>query len=165
MHIRVAEFNDLQQIVKIYNQAVEIKGATADLEPISTKECSDWIAKHKPKENPIWVYDNGEFVVGWCSLAHYRRGRQALMKTKRIAYYVHKEYQRQGVATALIQHAIVECKQLNVKSLFALVLDINTGSIKLLEKFGFERWGHMPNIAEIDGGQYGHLIYGKHVAE
>jgi len=38
----------------------------------------------------------------------------------------------------------------------------NTSSIALLEKFGFELWGNMPGIAEIDNKKYNHLYYGLH---
>ncbi len=48
---------------------------------------------------------------------------------------------------------------------FALLLDINSTSVRLLEKFGFTRWGHMPDVADIDGRECGHLIYGLRVRE
>jgi len=31
----------------------------------------------------------------------------------------------------------------------------------LLEKFGFEKWGHLPDIAIIDDTICGQFIYGK----
>jgi len=48
-----------------------------------------------------------------------------------------------------------------VKTLFGILLDINVPSVRLLEKFGFKLWGHMPNIADFDGKECGHYIYGK----
>ena len=29
-----------------------------------------------------------------------------------------------------------------------------------MEKFGFELWGHLPNIADFDGIECGHVYYG-----
>lgn len=52
---------------------------------------------------------------------------------------------------------------MRIRNLFALLLDINEGSSRILEKLGFERWGHMPGIAEIDDRECGHLIYGKNI--
>ena len=41
-----------------------------------------------------------------------------------------------------------------------IVIDSNTASIRLLEKHGFEKWGHMPGVAEFNGLEVGHLYYG-----
>ncbi len=52
------------------------------------------------------------------------------------------------------------CPSLEIKTLFAILLDDNDASVKLLERFGFERWGHMPAVANFDGREVGHLYYG-----
>ncbi len=93
----------------------------------------------------------------------YRPGRLALRYTAEISYYVHDSHRRQGVASALLSHALDRCGELGIKSLFALLLEVNTASVALLEKFGFERWGLMPGVAEVDGEECGHLIYGRRV--
>ncbi|HCO93588.1 MAG TPA: hypothetical protein DIU00_06500 [Phycisphaerales bacterium] len=62
-----------------------------------------------------------------------------------------------------LQHAIAKCPALNIENLFSLLLDVNTPSIRILEKFGFVKWGYMPEVAEFDGRTCGHLIYGRKV--
>ncbi len=47
--------------------------------------------------------------------------------------------------------------------LFAILLDVNTSSVGILEKFGFEQWGHLPGVADFDGALCGHLYYGRRV--
>ena len=47
----------------------------------------------------------------------------------------------------------------------AILLDINEASTRVLKKFGFEKWGHLPNIAEINGSKCGQFIYGKNLAD
>ncbi len=165
LRIRPAQSGDLPRIVEIYNHAVVQKGATADLTPLSVEDRRQWFAEHESGMYPIWTALTGETVVGWCSLSPYRPGRMALRRTAEISYYVHRDYRGKGVGSALIAHAITQCAPLDITSLFALLLDINIASIKILEKFGFVRWGHMPDIAEIDGTRCGHLIYGRSVAE
>jgi phosphinothricin acetyltransferase len=44
-----------------------------------------------------------------------------------------------------------------------MLIQNNEGSIKLLEKFGFERWGCMPEIVEFKGDKFDHLYYGLHI--
>lgn len=163
MNIRIANEHDLSQIVEIYNQAVAQKGATADLSPVSAESRLDWFVDHKPSAYPIWVAEQSDCVLGWCSLSAYRPGRMALRKTAEISYYVHEDHRRKGVASALIQHAIEQCPALKIRNLFSLLLDVNEPSVRILEKFGFAKWGHMPDVAEFDGKTYGHLIYGRKV--
>jgi phosphinothricin acetyltransferase len=163
MNIRVAYEYDLIRIVEIYNQAVAQIGATADLNPVNVESRLGWFTDHKPDAYPIWVAEQSEYILGWCSLSAYRPGRMALRHTAEISYYVHEDHRRKGVASALIQHAIGQCPALKIKNLFSLLLDVNVPSIRILEKFGFVKWGHMPDIAEFDGMTCGHFIYGRQV--
>ena len=163
MNIRVAYEHDLSQIVEIYNQAVTQSGATADLAPVNVELRLGWFTDHNPDAYPIWVAEQSECILGWCSLSAYRPGRMALRHTAEISYYVHEDHRRKGVASALIQHAIGQCPVLKIKNLFSLLLDVNVPSIRILEKFGFVKWGHMPDVAEFDGRTCGHLIYGRQV--
>jgi L-amino acid N-acyltransferase YncA len=160
MKIRIAQQADLVQIVEIYNQAVALKSATADLDPLKPDDRVQWLEEHVPEKYPVYVAEVGDETVGWCSLSPYRRGRMALRYTAEISYYIHEDYRRKGIGSALVKHAIAQCEKLGIKTLFALLLDVNVASVKLLEKFGFAKWGHMPNVADFDGQECGHLIYG-----
>ncbi|MBN1978213.1 MAG: N-acetyltransferase [Anaerolineae bacterium] len=163
MKIRIARQADLVQIVEIYNQAVALKSATADLDPVEPGDRVRWLEEHVPEKYPIYVAEVDGKVVAWCSLSPYRRGRMALRYTAEISYYIHGEYRRMGIGSALVQHATSQCEKLGIKTLLALVLDVNVASTKLLEKLGFARWGHMPKIADFEGRECGHLVYGLRV--
>ena len=163
MRIRIAQQADLVQIVEIYNQAVALKSATADLYPLEPDDRSQWLKEHVPEKYPIYVAEVDDKVIGWCSLSPYRPGRMALRYTAEISYYIHEGYRRKGIGSALVKHAIAQCEKLGIKTLFALLLDVNVASVKLLEKHGFAKWGHMPNVADFDGQECGHLIYGLRV--
>ena len=87
----------------------------------------------------------------------------ALRYTAEVSYFVHFEHHRQGIASKLLKHAIGMCPSLKIKNLFAILIDSNQGSIRFLEKYGFEKWGHMPRVAEYDGIEVGHLYYGLRI--
>jgi L-amino acid N-acyltransferase YncA len=161
MRIETAREHDLAAIVDIYNQAVAQRGATADLQPVSVESRAQWFRDHTPEHHPIWVALDDDQVTGWCSLSAYRAGRQALRHTAEISYYVHRDHRRKGIARSLIEHAIEQCPALGIEHLMTFLLDINQPSIQLLEAFGFARWGHLPDVARIDGRVCGHLIYGR----
>jgi phosphinothricin acetyltransferase len=159
MQIRIAEPADLASIVAIYNQAVE-EQATADTEPLTVEARRSWFDEHAPARRPILVAQAAGGIAGWAALSDYRAGRRALRHTAEISYYVHRGQRRQGVATRLVRAAMDLGPALAVRSLFSVVLDDNAASIRLVESLGFERWGHLPRVADFDGREVGHLVYG-----
>jgi phosphinothricin acetyltransferase len=68
------------------------------------------------------------------------------------------------IADSLVSHAINCAPQLGFKNLIAILLDVNHLSIRLLEKHGFSKWGHLPEIANFKTAQCGQCIYGKKIS-
>jgi phosphinothricin acetyltransferase len=160
-NIRLAKFEDLEAIVNIYNQAIKTKFCTGDTECITVNDREDWFSNHKPEKYPINVYIKDNKIVGWSSISPYRPGRYALRYTIEISYYIHQDFHRQGIGSELVEYTINKCKELNYKSVFGIILEKNIASIKLMQKFGFELWGLMPDVADFDGEECGHVYYGK----
>jgi len=163
VEFRIAQASDFPAIVEIYNQAVALKNATAELTPASLDSKREWFAAHSAREYPIFVAEAAGLVTGWCSLSPYRPGRMALRYTAEISYYLHKDFRRMGIGSRLVAHAIEESRTRGIKTLVAILLDVNTGSIRLLEKLGFQKWGELPRVADFDGHECGHLYYGLRV--
>jgi len=165
MIIRPASTDDFSEIIKIYNHAVDEKFATADTEYVSLDSRKDWFAQHSPDSYPIYIAEENEDIIGWCSLSPHRPGRKALRTVAEISYYIHKNHRRKGVADSLIKYTMESAKSLGFKNLISILLDLNKPSIHILEKFGFEKWGHLPDVAEIDGVTCGQYIYGKKLSD
>ncbi|MBK9099056.1 MAG: N-acetyltransferase [bacterium] len=161
MIIRNFTKDDLETIVKIYNHAVDEKFATADTEYVTVESRKDWFAQHSADTYPIYVAEENGEIIGWCSLSPHRPGRKALRTVAEISYYIHKDHRKKGVVSSLIRHTIESAELLGFKNLISILLDLNKPSIQILEKFGFDKWGHLPDIAEIDGTICGQFIYGK----
>ena len=161
MHtIRHAVITDLPRIVAIYNQAITAGNATADTIPFSVDSRLEWFNAHDPNEYPIFVCVMDDQVVGWLSISSYR-GRPALSRTAEISYYVDYACQRKGIGSALMQVALEEALRIDKHIYLAILLEWNTASIRLLEKFGFKKWGYLPEVAEFDGRLCGQFYYGK----
>ena len=163
MRIRNFTVNDLEAIVNIYNHAVDEKFATADTEYVTIDSRKEWFAQHSAETYPIYVAEENNEIVGWCSLSPHRPGRKALRSVAEISYYIHKDHRRKGVANALISYTVEKAKELGFKNLFTILLDLNKPSIHILKKFGFEKWGHLPDIAEFGGVICGQYIYGRKI--
>jgi L-amino acid N-acyltransferase YncA len=162
--IRSAKLSDLPRIDEIYNQAIALQ-ATAHLEPLGKKERLDWLAQHEPEKYPVFVAETDGKIAGWLSISPYRPGRMALRFTAEISYYVHEEYCRKGIGTKLMEFALAQAPDLNIKQMFAIVMEHNMASIMLLKKFGFQQWGFLPDVADYEGKKYGQFYYGRSISQ
>jgi len=133
------------------------------MQPLRAEDRITWFEEHRSEKHPIFVAEVGGGVAGWCSLSAYRPGRAAFRFTAEISYYIALTHHRQGIGTALIEYALAACSALQIRHLFAIVLENNAASLQLLEKMGFEQWGYLPRVADFDGEEVGHLYYGRHV--
>ncbi len=160
MNISIAKSEDLEVIVEIYNQAIVAGEKTADVTPVTYDDRKNWFEGHTPDKYPILVAEKGESLVVYLTISAYRPGRMALRHTAEVSYFIHFEHHNKGIASRLLRYAIDMCPSLQVRTLFAILVNSNRNSINLLEKYGFEKWGYMPRVVEFDGIEYGHLYYG-----
>jgi phosphinothricin acetyltransferase len=161
LNIRLATATDLPRLVGIYNQAIASHFATADTVPSTVETRRGWFDGHAPDNYPIYGCQDGNgLVVGYLSISPYR-DCPALGRTAGVSYYVDYSQHGKGIGTALMQVALDQCTRIGRKVLLAIVLEWNTSSIKLLEKFGFEKWGYFPEVAEFDGRLCGQFYYGR----
>jgi len=163
LNIRFANRNDLPFIVDIYNQAIRSKCATGDLTEFTVEQRIDWFNKFNIEKYPIYIIENETRIIGFCTLSPYRPGREAMDSVAEISYYIDYSYHNKGIGTKLLEYVISDCKRIGKESLLAILLDINPGSINILKKFNFEKWGYFPNIINIEGKKCGQLIYGLNI--
>lgn len=161
MILRTAQDSDLPGIVAIYNQAVREQFCTGDTQPVSVEGRRDWFDQHTAETYPIFVVEDSGVLLGWCSLSPYRPGRGALRTTAEISYYIDSVQRGKGLGNRLVQHALTEAPTLGFTHLLAILMDVNTASIRLLEKFSFQQWGFLPGVARFDSAVCGQLIYGR----
>lgn len=157
--IRPATEEDLPDIDRIYNQAIEQGYCTAHLSSLTKNERIAWFKSHD-KNYPVYVMESDSGIVGWSSLSTYRPGREALSEVAEISIYVDFHNRREGIGSKLIQHNINNAANLGKRIYFAIVIEGNAGSVKLLEKFGFEQWAFLPEVAVIRGEKRGHIYMG-----
>ncbi|HFC92932.1 MAG TPA: N-acetyltransferase family protein [Leucothrix mucor] len=160
MKIVLAQRKDLDDIVDIYNQAIKMGRCTADTETFSSDQRMMWFNSHTPEKFPLLLAKDKDTLLGYLTISPYREGRKAVQRTAEISYYVHYSHHRKGVATRLMNHALELCPSLNIRHLIAILVGSNQGSIGLLEKHGFERWGCFPEIVEFGNDRMDHLYYG-----
>ena len=162
--IREATSDDLEQIVAIYNTSIPGRLATADLNLISVNSRRSWLLEHRASHHPLWVYENEGKVVGWLSLSTFYQ-RAAWDATAEISVYVNPSHQKQGIAAKLVAEAVSRAPTLGLTSILALIFGHNQPSLNLFRRFGFEDWGQLPRVCELDGIKRDVMILGYHPAE
>jgi len=162
LNIRKAVVEDLSALTNIYNQAIKAN-QTADSIPMTTADRMSWFTAHQNPKFPLIIAEQENVVCGYATLSNYRGGRPALRTVVEVSYYIHQDHQRKGLGTTLLEKSLELAKALEFKHAVAILLETNLPSIHLLEKFKFEKWGHLPNVAEFDNAVCGHVYYGKHL--
>ena len=163
MDIRNAKLEDIDRINDIHNQAINEKFKVAYLTSRTNDMMLEWFRKHDGKGHPVYVAEIDNTVIGFAYIDSYRPGRAALKQTAEISYFVDKNYRGMGAGKKLIEFVESQCNNFGIKTLFAIIIDTNEASIKLIEKCGYKKWGHLPKIAIFDNTEVGHLYYGKRI--
>ena len=161
MIIRDAVEADLPAIIEIYNATVPTRMVTAELEPTTVEARLPWFREHSPDQYPFWVAESEGCVIGWLDFKKFQ-SRSAYRATVEISVYVDDKFRRRGVARELLEKAIAVAPSLGITSLVGLIFGHNAPSLKLFERFGFERWGFLPRIAVLDGVRRDLVIVGLH---
>jgi phosphinothricin acetyltransferase len=165
MNIRNAKLEDVDRINDIHNQAINEKFKVTYLTSWTNDMMLEWFKKHDSKEYPVFVAEIDNTVIGFAYIDSYRPGRAALKQTTEISYFVDKSYRGRGVGKQLIEFIESRCNDFGIRTLFAIIIDTNEASIKLIEKCGYKKWGHLPKITIFDNIEVGHLYYGKRIAQ
>lgn len=161
--IEYAVKEDLPAIVDIYNSTVSGRMVTADLEPVTAESRIRWFQDHNSEHRPLWVMRINDDIAAWMSFQSFY-GRPAYQGTVEISIYVDEKYRGTGAGSILIEKALEECPRLKVSNLVGFVFGHNEPSLKLLKKFGFQQWGLLPGVAELDGVKRDLIIVGRAVS-
>jgi len=160
--MRIATESDLPDIVSIYNSTILTRQSTADIFEVSVDSRTEWFKQHDPQKRPLLVHEDDGKIVGWVSFQSFY-GRPAYDSTAEISIYISPEYRGKGLGRSLLKESLELTEQCNIKTVVCFIFSHNTPSIKLFMSFGFEEWGMLPNVAEMDGKEYSLSIIGKRV--
>lgn len=167
MH-RNAVASDLPRIVEIYNHAVATRKCSCDLEPTTVQARRPSFETHTPEHRPLWVAEDsskpGLGAIGYLGFFHFMNERPGYFITADLAIYLHPDYQRCGLGSYLLDQAVQRAPALGIETLSATIFASNEASIRLFEKFGFERWGLMPRVARLEGVEKDLLLVGRRLA-
>ena len=146
----LAQHQDLPRIVAIYNEIIPSRLATADLAPVSVASREAWFAAFDPATRPIWVMKVAGQIAGWVSLESFY-GRPAYVHTAEISIYIDAQFRHQGLGQQALDYTFHQLKRLRLTRIVAFVFSHNLPSQGLFKRNGFTVWGHLPDVALMDG--------------
>ena len=159
---RNASVEDLPQIVKIYNKAIEDGISTADSEKVTADEKIDWFRAHDREKRPILVKEYHGKVIAWVSLQPFYP-HLAYEKSARINIYIDTNFRGKKLGQQFLKEVISMADEFGIENFIALIFADNPTSLKLFKKLGFKEWGHLPSVAKIHGEDKDLLILGLKV--
>jgi len=110
----------------------------------------------------LWVVYAGDDYAGWVSFTSFY-GRPAYAGTAEVSIYLEEKFRGLGLGKQCLEKAIQAAPGVNVYTLLGFVFGHNIASVDLFTKCGFEKWGHLPRVANMDGVLRDLLILGKKV--
>ncbi|MES2133360.1 MAG: N-acetyltransferase family protein [Bacteroidota bacterium] len=158
-----AQKSDLSNIVATYNSTVASRLVTADLEPVSTESKQHWFNAHTPTKRPLWIVLSDGHYAGWMSFNSFY-GRPAYDGTVEVSIYLEASARGKGLGKACLEKAFEACTELQIKTLLGFIFDHNEPSLKLFYNMGFEKWAHLPKIANMIDAERGLIILGKRMS-
>lgn len=158
--VQRASIEDLPAVLEIYNQSIPGKQATANLALVTIDERAAWFDEHlNSPTRPIYVVkalegsrqiQKAPTVVAWGSFSDLY-ARTAYHISTEISIYLHQECHGQGLGSLLTRWMLTQAPSLGIHNVVALIFSHNQPSLGLFRKLGFEQWGYMPKVCDMQG--------------
>lgn len=160
LRLQLADRADLDRIVATYNASIPSRLVTADLAPVTVESRVPWFAAHSPTRRPLWLILEREQYRGWLSLQSFY-GRPAYDGVAEVSLYLEPSAQGRGIGRWALTELMAQAPSYALHSLLGFIFGHNLPSLVLFERLGFARWGHLPEVANMDGVMRDLIIVGK----
>lgn len=144
MILRKASEHDLPEILEIYNESVANSLATFETETQTLDSRRHWFDSHC-EIYPLIVAEEGGRVLGYSSLSGFQ-SNCGYRKTAELSVYVEKNHRGKGIGASLLTEILYQGRRLGFHAVISSISTGNNVSIKLHEKFGFEKVAHLKEV-------------------
>jgi L-amino acid N-acyltransferase YncA len=145
---RAATPDDAEAIARIYNEGLEDRVGTFEVEPRSAEDVLGWIQAGYPI---IVSEDEAGQIVAWASASPYRAQRPAYAGVAEFSIYVTRPVRGQGAGRVTLAALITEAEGRGYWKLVSRIFPENEGSLALCRSLGFREVGTYRRHAKLDG--------------
>lgn len=142
--IRLATPADRAAIDAIYAHYVRHSTCTYAEVVESDDERRAWFEAHGPR-HPITVLEDSGTVLGWASLSPWK-SRSAYRWSVELSIYLHPDVLHRGLGRELMADLIARAEALGYRALIGGVSADQAASLRLHERFGFEKVAHLREV-------------------
>jgi phosphinothricin acetyltransferase len=142
--LRNAVVDDAARVCDIYNHYVQNTCITFEEEPVSIEEMKQRI--NNVNKDLIWlVYEENNEIKGYAYITKWRV-RSAYRFSVESTVYVDKDYKGQRIGYKLYSALLEQAGKLGIHVVIGGIALPNEASVKLHEKFGFEKVAQLREV-------------------
>jgi phosphinothricin acetyltransferase len=147
--IREATAADAAAICRIYNQGIQDRVATLEIEERTTAERRAWL-EARDGRHPVLVAEADGAVVGWASLNVFNP-RRAYDHVADFSIYVDREWRGRGVGRRLLDALVGRARALGYHKLVLSAFPWNAAGMAAYRRAGFREVGVYREQGLLDG--------------
>lgn len=147
--IRLVRPEDLQVVLRIYNEGIEDRLATLETEPKDFAYIEEWFAAHRKRYKALAAERSGE-VVGWAALNPYSP-RSAYDGVADLSIYIGRAHRGTGVGTQLLAAVEQQARRESFRKIVLATFPFNPAGQRLYRKSGYRTVGTFEKQGILDG--------------
>jgi phosphinothricin acetyltransferase len=152
---------NLSEVTAIYNYYVENSTATFHLQPVTEQEMEATLSLNHPVYKSFIIACDGE-TVGFCYLGQFRK-KEAYDISAEVTLYIKPAFTKKQIGVEVLSFMEKTAKNLGLKNLVGVITSENAGSLKLFERCGYFKCGHLKNIGIKFGRALDVISYQKEI--
>lgn len=145
MNIRPVTFADAEQVAAIYNFYVATSHATFEHDPVSPVEMERRIRQTTSAGYPFLVCEGDDEIVGYAYSQPFK-SRAAYRHSVEVSVYIKDGSGRRGIGKMLYDNLFPEIFKGDYHAVIAGISLPNDASVRLHEKYGFEKVAHFREV-------------------
>lgn len=145
MQIRDAVHSDFDQVTAIYNEVLTHSTAIYNDRPATVDERVSWWRSRVAQGFPVIVASDDTRITGFATFGDFRAW-PGYRFTVEGTVHIHADVRGQGVGTRLLKEILARASAMGKHVMIAGVDSENAASLRFLERFGFERAGHLREV-------------------
>lgn len=146
MTCQLIEVNEshISELLEIYNDYVMNSTATFHERPLSAEEMRRVLYFNAPPYQSYCIVSDGR-NAGYCIISRFHE-REAYNGTATVSVYLKPEATGKGLGSAALSLLEVQAVQKGFHTLMALICAENEASIRLFERCGYTKCGHLKEV-------------------
>ena len=143
--IRSAAEDDLADILRVYNQAIEKTTAVFEYRPHTLEMRREWFKAKQAASLPVLVAVESGAVLGFASYGPFRAW-PAYKYSVELSVYVDESARGRGIGSDLVRAILATARERDLHVVMAGITADNAVSLRLHEKLGFVEVAHIREV-------------------